>query len=144
MMELLNDELGLLAALIGTVLLSFGFPLADPLAALAVATLICLNGIGLARENLSYLVGRSPGPEALTALESIALHTNGVVGVHELRAQYIGPDSIFAVLHINIPRGTPIEQADDISKEVSRRLREESGCTDVTVHVDPDRRATIP
>ena len=86
MMELLNDELGLLAALTGTVLLSFGFPLADPIASLAVATLICLNGIGLLRENFSYLVGRSPGPEALMALETIALQTEGVVGVHELRA----------------------------------------------------------
>lgn len=139
LMELVNDQLGLLAALGGTVGVTLGFPLADPIASLAVATIICLNGIGLLRENLSYLVGRSPGPEALQKVELVALATAGVVAVHELRAEYIGPDAVLAVLHINIARGTSIEDADEIAKDVSQRLRTEAGCTDVTVHVDPVR-----
>lgn len=60
-LELINDELGLLAALVGTWFISQGQPIADPLAAIFVATIIAYNAIGLFREYFSFLVGRSPG-----------------------------------------------------------------------------------
>jgi cation diffusion facilitator family transporter len=59
--ELINDELGLLAVLLGTLGIVWGWPLADPLAAVFVATLIAYNAIGLFRENLSILVGGRQG-----------------------------------------------------------------------------------
>jgi cation diffusion facilitator family transporter len=139
LLELINDQLGLLAALAGTALVLAGFPLADPIASLVVATIIGVNGVNLFRENLSFLVGRSPDPEMMARIEAAARGVEAVKDVHELRAQYLGPDAVLAVLHINIPRGTPIEDADDIAKEVSRRIRAETPCTDVTVHVDPVR-----
>jgi len=46
-------------------LLTAGYPVADPLAAIVVATIIALNAIGRFRENLCLLVGRSPGREYL-------------------------------------------------------------------------------
>ena len=66
MMELINDELGLLAALLGTLAITWGFPLGDPLAAIVVATIIAINAVGLFRENLSMLLGRSPGAAYIT------------------------------------------------------------------------------
>jgi divalent metal cation (Fe/Co/Zn/Cd) transporter len=65
LMELGNDQLGLLSALIGAALLTAGYPVADPLAAIVVATIIALNAIGRFRENLCLLLGRSPGREYL-------------------------------------------------------------------------------
>lgn len=59
-MELINDELGLIAALIGTFFIIGGTYIADPIASLVVATIIAYNAIGLFRENLSFLLGRSP------------------------------------------------------------------------------------
>jgi cation diffusion facilitator family transporter len=141
LMELVNDQLGLLAALAGTALVLAGFPLADPIASLVVATIIGVNGVNLFRENLSYLVGRSPEPEMMSRIEAAARSVDAVKDVHELRAQFLGPDAVLAVLHINIPRGTSIEDADEIAKEVSRRIRAETPCSDVTVHVDPVRLA---
>ena len=47
MMELVNDEFGLLAALLGTLSITWGWKLGDPLAAIVVATIIAYNAIGL-------------------------------------------------------------------------------------------------
>jgi divalent metal cation (Fe/Co/Zn/Cd) transporter len=69
---LINDELGLSAALIGTLFIVWDQPLADPIAAIIVATIIGYNAFGLFRENLSFLLGQSPGPEWLAQMERVA------------------------------------------------------------------------
>jgi hypothetical protein len=49
LIELVNDQLGLLAALVGTLLICWGLPLGDPIAAMVVATIIALSAIALFR-----------------------------------------------------------------------------------------------
>ena len=56
LIELVNDELGLLAALVGTLLVLAGEPIGDPLAAIVIATIITANAVGLFRENMSILL----------------------------------------------------------------------------------------
>ncbi len=137
LMELLNDELGLLAALVGTLFVMWGEPLADPIAAIVVATIIAVNAIGLFRENLSFLVGRSPGPEYLSRIESIARSVPGVLGVHDMRAEYIGPETVHADMHIEVRRGLPIEDAEVIAEEVTDRVHAGANGGFCMVHVDP-------
>jgi len=139
LMELVNDQLGLLAALLGTVVVMAGYPSADPIAALVVATIIGVNGINLFRENLSYLVGRSPGAAVMAQIEATVRSVEGVKDIHRFRAQMIGPDAVHAELHISVPRGISIEEADDIGKEVTRRVFADTPCTDFAIHVDPER-----
>lgn len=122
LLELVNDELGLLAALAGTVFIILGWPAADPLAALLVATIIAVNGIGLFRENLSFLLGRSPGKEYLDRIRTTALAVKGVRGIHDLRAEVIGPGQTNVVLHILVPKHITVEKADAIVAEVHRRI----------------------
>ncbi|MGB7539502.1 MAG: cation diffusion facilitator family transporter [Anaerolineales bacterium] len=121
-LELINDELGLLAALGGTVFLVFGWPQADPLAAIFVATIIAVNGVGLFRENLSFLLGRSPGKEFMDRIRATALDVPGVLGVHNLRAEIVGNGKTHVVMHILVPRGITIERADAIAGEVHKRI----------------------
>ena len=137
LMESINDELGLVAALIGTLFIMWGKPIADPIASIAVATIIAYNGIELFRENFSLLLGRSPGPEYMASLESAARSVPGVLGVHYLRAEYIGPDVIHAGVHIEIARGTPIERANEISEQVMERVHGDAATGFCVVHVDP-------
>lgn len=61
LLALLNDELRMVAALIGTQFIMWGRPLADPIATLIIATIVAYNAVGLFRENLCFLMGRSPG-----------------------------------------------------------------------------------
>jgi cation diffusion facilitator family transporter len=137
MLELVNDELGLLTAFLGTLGIIFGYPIADPVAAIIVATLIAINAIGLFRENLSFLLGRSPDPEFLAEIMDLALSVPGVLGIHDLRAEYIGPDIVHADIHIEVRRGKSIEEANNITEEVLKMLHKSADRGYWSVHVDP-------
>lgn len=139
LIELINDEVGLMAALMGTLFIMWGRPIADPIAAFIVATMIAINGIRLFAENLRMLVGRSPGPVFLAKVENLARSVQGVQGIHELRAEYIGPDTVTAGMHIEVQRGMSIEEADRIAHQVRDRIQEATGCRYCTIHTDPVR-----
>jgi cation diffusion facilitator family transporter len=136
-MELVNDELGLVAALVGTLFVMSGHPLADPLAAIVVATIIAANAAGIFRENASYLLGRSPEPEYLRAIEEAARAVPGVIGVENLRAEYIGPDSVHAGMHLLVDPQITVREADRIAEQVRERVSPCGGKGHCFIHVDP-------
>lgn len=137
LMELVNDQLGLLAALVGTLLVWWGWPLGDPIAAMVVATIIAINALGLFRDNLSFLLGRSPGPEFLARVEEVARSVEGVLDVRELRAEYVGPDVVHAGLHLVLPRDLPVEEAHRIAETVRARVHEETDGHYCVIQVEP-------
>ena len=136
-LESINDELGLLAALTGVIGIRWGDPLADPLAAVAVATLIAANAVGLLWENACVLLGSSPGPEFLRRVEAIARSVEGVLGVHELRAETVGPDVVHTGMHIEVSPYLSVTGAEGIAREVRRRLEAQVDCAFCVIHVDP-------
>ncbi|HND11888.1 MAG TPA: cation diffusion facilitator family transporter, partial [Pseudomonadota bacterium] len=136
LLELFNDELGLLAALVGTVMTKLGYPLADPIATALVATLIAWNGIGLFRENFDMVVGRSPGSQVLTAIAQAAAAVPGVLDAHDVRAERYGHGMVRCELHITIAGGTPIEEAHRMELEVRERVLAVEGLRQCHVHVD--------
>lgn len=143
LLELINDQLGLIAALVGTVLVMQGVPLADPMASLVVATIILVNGINLFRENLSYLIGRALPADEMAKLEGVVRAVEGVRGLHRLRVEQLGPGSLHVEMHVEVQRGITIEAADDIAETVtSAVVAFTSGPNYVTVHVDPERDGT--
>ena len=137
-LELINDELGLLAALIGTLFVMSGRLIADPLAAIFVATIIATNAVELFRENLSFLLGRAPEPELMHAIRQTVLLTPGVLSVHNLRAEMIGPETVYTSLHIEVERGLPIEHADAIATEVKARIHKLTNYGTCIIHTDPE------
>jgi ferrous-iron efflux pump FieF len=143
LVEMLNDELGLLAALVGILFILWGFPIADPIASIVVATIIAWNAIQLFRENASLLLGRSPGPEFQAQVEREAQSVPGVLGVHDYRAEFVGSDTVHAGLHIEVARGLPIEEADRIAEEVKRRIHEGSDTGYCVIHVDASEPSAV-
>ena len=137
LLELVNDQLGLAAALVGTLCLKGGFPIADPISSLAVALIITVNGGLLFRENLSYLLGRSPGPAFMEQLRAIAGAVEGVVSLHGARAHHVAPEEIHAEIHLAVQRGLPIEAAHRIAVRARQAVLEGTPCTHCVVHVDP-------
>jgi cation diffusion facilitator family transporter len=137
-LELINDEMGLLAALAGSYLITLGYPLADPIATIIVATIIAVNAFSVYRENVSFLLGHSPPPEFLAKVRRVAHSVDGIRGVHALRAEYIGPDSIRLTMHLEVPRGIKVEEADHIGETVRRKIYKELHVRYCFVHVDPE------
>jgi cation diffusion facilitator family transporter len=137
-LELINDQLGLIAALCGTVFVMLGMPLADPIATLIVALIIAVNAIRLFRENSSFLLGRSPGAQYLETIRQCAMNVAGVIDIHELRAEYTSADSIHVELHIRVDRHTTVEDAHKIVVELRHRAETAVKNSLFTIHVDPD------
>jgi cation diffusion facilitator family transporter len=139
MLELVNDELGLLAALLGTLFVLWGFPVADPIAAMVVATIIAVNAVSLFRENSSFLLGRAPEPALIARLEAAARSVPGVLGVHHVRAELIGPGVAHADIHIQVAPTLSVVEAHAIAISVDRLLEPILGNGIAEVHVDPQR-----
>lgn len=137
MIELINDELGVLAALLGTLFISLGYPLADPIATMIVATIIAINAVGIFRENLGLVLGKSPDPSYLEKIRQIANSTDGVLGVSGLMAEYIGPDAIHVDLEIKVTPGITIEQANEVVSSVRQRVLDETNCIYCSVRPRP-------
>jgi cation diffusion facilitator family transporter len=123
---LVKDEIGLLAALLATLLIGFGYPIADPIASIVVASIIVWMGVSLFRDNTSMLLGRSPSHEYLAELDRLARSVPGVLGVHEIRAEYVGPDTVHAGMHLEVTPGTAVDEVDRIAQEVRRRVHDEA------------------
>ncbi len=137
LLELINDELGLLAALIGTMLVLAGKPIGDPLAAIIIATIIAVNAVGLFRENMSILIGKAPPAEFIARVENTARLVPGVTGIHGVRAEYIGPDVIHADIHIEVSSTLTVVEAHNIAKQVDALMEPLLGNGICEVHVDP-------
>jgi ferrous-iron efflux pump FieF len=144
LLELVNDQLGLIAAMAGTALVMAGYPIADPLASLVVATIILINGLSLFRENSSYLLGRALPAAEMKQLEALILAVPGVRGVHRLRVEQLGPGSLRIDMHVEVPRGLLIEAANDIAETVTHTVAGfTSGPNFVSVHADPERPSEL-
>ena len=90
-------------------------------------------------ENASFLLGRSPGAAFLKRVEQAALSVPGVLGVHELRGEYIGPEMLHLEMHITVALCTPIEEAHKIATEVRERVNQEGCCDSCIIHVGSSR-----
>jgi len=137
LVALLKDEVSYVAALIAVVFVAQGYYLADPLASVFVAIVIAFGGLYLFKDNVHYLVGRAPSREFMEKVESIAKSVEGVLGVHDLKAEYVGPNVVHTGFHIEVAKGTSIEEADRIAEEVKERVSRETGCQHCVIHVDP-------
>lgn len=137
MIALLKDEVSYIAALVAVTLIAQGYHAADTIASLFVAFIIALSGIYLLKDNVHYLVGRAPDRQFFEKVESTAKSIEGVLGVHDLKAEYVGPNIIQASLHLEVEKGTPIEEADRIAHEAEKRISQKVNCQYCVIHVDP-------
>jgi cation diffusion facilitator family transporter len=137
LVNLLLDEFSCGTSLIAILLIGMGFPIADPLGSLVVGIAMVITGVFLLRENAATLIGKSPGNYYMKRLEEVARSVEGVKGVHDLRAEYVGPKTIHADLHIELPPDMAISEADRIAHEVRKKLSEETDCQYCEVHAGP-------
>jgi cation diffusion facilitator family transporter len=137
LIALLKDEFSYIAALIAVILVGQGYYLADPAASTIVATVIVFSGIYLFKDNIHYLVGRAPDKQFMEKIESTAKSVKGVLGVHDLKAEYVGPNVIHAGFHIEVAKNTPIEEADRIAEEVKEKISRKTSCRHCVIHVNP-------
>jgi len=126
-----------LSVLGGLGLVRLGFPRADPVLAAFVALMIAKIGFDIIRENLPVLVDQAaiePGRIA-AVVEDIA----GIESFHRVRSR--GAAGSAAIdLHIRVSPEKTVQEANAIADEVRRRLLSLQGVSDVTVHIEAQRK----
>jgi cation diffusion facilitator family transporter len=130
-----SDVLSSIAVLVGLVLQRLGFRYGDALAGLVVAVLLVKVSLEIILENVGYLTGRAPPFEICEEIKKRALSVPNVLGVHDLRAHYVG-NKLHVELHIEVPPELSLKEAHDVSEEVKKRIEEIPEVDRVFVHVD--------
>jgi cation diffusion facilitator family transporter len=130
------DVLTASAALVGVVGATMGFPILDPVAALAVGVGILYTGVEIVRDNVNYLVGRAPPEDLRARIVRRALAHPDVEGAHDVIAHYVGPE-IDVSLHIEVEGNRTLREAHDIESAVVESITALPAVDDVFVHVDP-------
>lgn len=136
LIEVVNDELALVAAIIGTIMVKVGVPIADPVASCVVAVIIAVNAGILWRENAATLMGESPSEAFYTDVRETALAVPGALATHGVIAERTG-EQVHLSMHVEVARGTLVEDADAVADEVRRRLEAKTPGLFATIHVDP-------
>ena len=131
-----NDVLISAAVILGVGASNLGFPIFDPLAAIAVGCWIIWSGFRIGRDNMKYLMGAAPPAELVQRIKAIAHATDGVLGLNDVFAHYVGT-SVEIEVHINVDRRLTIEEAHEIGKKVQRAIEDMDEVSRAFIHIDP-------
>jgi cation diffusion facilitator family transporter len=125
-----------LAVLVGAIGVWFGVPILDPLVGLAITIAILFIVKDAARAVFLRLLD-GVEPAILSQVEHAPLHVEGVQGVHEVRARWLG-HRVHADLHVTVDRRLTVAEShaivDRVQRELAARVPAFGGAT---IHVCP-------
>ncbi|MBV9458427.1 MAG: cation-efflux pump [Bradyrhizobium sp.] len=133
-----SDVLGSIAVIIGLALAGLGFWWGDSAAAIAVAIMIALLGLRMARATVETLLDRAPEGAAEKAREAID-GVLGVVDVERLRVRMVG-STHFVDAIVKVPRTYPIDRVEEIKQKAQAAVTAVLGDADVTFTAVPVAR----
>ena len=134
------DALVSAAAFGGLLLAWMGFAIADPLAGIGITIAIVYILAG----TVSRLVLRmmdAVDPKVIEQISSAALRVPGVLGVHDVRARWVGRELV-AVLHVECAADATLAHAHDIAEAVEHEIMHDVPAVRLDVHMDPAGSAT--
>ena len=133
-----SDVLGSVAVIIGLVLSALGFAWGDSAAAIAVAIMIAMLGLRLARSTVETLVDRAPegaAEQARAAIRGVA----GVVEVERLRVRMVGSTHFIDAV-VQVPRTYPIDRVEEIKRKAQQVVAKTFEDADLTFTAVPVAR----
>lgn len=132
----LVDVLASLAAWLGVLGSNVLHPLLDPIAGLVVALWIFRTMWEILAENVGYLTGRGAPPEVVAEIVTSASAVPGVLNVHQVIADYVGPE-LRVDMHIDVNGDLTLREAHAIAERVGERVEGLSTVDLAFVHVEP-------
>jgi len=133
-----SDVLGSIAVIIGLALSGLGYAWGDSAAAVAVAVMIALLGLRLARSTVETLVDRAPdgvSEKADAAIRAVP----GVVDIERLRVRMVGSTHFIDAI-VLVPRTFPIDRVDEIKRKAQEAVASALGDADLTFTAIPVAR----
>ena len=126
-----SDMWSSLAALAGLTAIALGYPMADSIAAIVIAVLICAAGWRLARSNVDTLTDVAPAGvgEEMTA---IARKVPDVISIPRLRVRQVGPQT-FADVDAVVSRTLPLDRVAGIKSAIRNAISQKFPDAEVNV-----------
>jgi cation diffusion facilitator family transporter len=131
------DGLSSLAALVGIGLSVAGFPIFDPLAALAVALVVMKMAVSIGRESFDELVDAAVDQETQDKITALITEAAGVHDWHMMRARKLG-GQVLVDVHVDVASHVSVSEGHLVAERVEHTLKTLiDDVTDVIVHIDP-------
>ncbi|HMB76352.1 MAG TPA: cation diffusion facilitator family transporter [Kiloniellaceae bacterium] len=132
-----SDLLMNLAVIVALILATeFGWPIADPLFALAIAGYIIFTAWQIGASAWQMLMDRELPEEERARIGEIIMANKEVLGLHDLRTRSSGPQ-VFIQVHIEMEGSKPLHAAHDVADRVEQQLRDAFQGAEVIIHQDP-------
>ena len=139
LLHVLGDALGSVAALAsGTIILTTGWMIADPIASIVIASLILVGSLRLLRETVHVLMQGAPSGIDCAAVERTIGDTEGVEEVHDLHVWALTAGEPILTAHVVI---APDHHGMEVVNRVVQRLRAHHELRHVTIQ--PEASAEI-
>ena len=130
-----SDALSSGVVLVGLLLQKFGIYYGDAIAGIIVALMIAKVAFDICITNMHYLTGRAPPKRFFEVIKKEALKVDKVIGVHDIKAHYVGP-KIHVEVHVEVPSDISAREMHDIEVAVKNRLESLDIVERAYVHVD--------
>ena len=108
----------------------------DPIVAILVGVWIMWAGFLIGRDNIKYLMGEAPPPALVDKVRERARAVEGVIGLNEVFAHYVGT-TVEIEVHIDVDRRMSIEEAHGIGKKVQWAIEDMDEISRAFIHIDP-------
>lgn len=131
-----NDVVISGVAIAGIILSEYQLNYFDGIAGVVISIWIFIVGYRLARENLDYLMGKTPSKDFIGKMRKKAQDIKGVTGVNDIRAHYVG-NFIHVELHAEVDKKNTSTKAHDISKDVQHTIEKMKDVNKAFIHIDP-------
>ena len=129
------DALVSAGAFAGIGLAGLGLRLADPIAGLVITGAI-LYILGGTLRKLVLRMMDAVDPQLIDELTAAAEHTDGVLGVHDVRARWVGRELV-AVMHVDCDANLSLKDAHAIAQHVEHEVAHAVPEARVDIHMDP-------
>jgi len=130
------DALGSVAVIVaGTLIILYGWRLADPIATLLIAAYVLYQGISSIRGAVHILMMGAPADVDVEELAAEAARVPGVLGVHHVHVWQLDERHRAAEAHIIVDPTGP-EPADEIKRRIRAMLRERYGIDHSTLELE--------
>jgi len=129
------DALVSAGAFAGLGLAWMGIAIADPLTGLAITIAIVYILAGTVGRLVLRMMD-AVDPDLIDQIASVARSVKGVLGVHDVRARWVGRELV-AVMHIDCAPNASLIQAHDIAQAVQQEVELQVPAVHLDVHMDP-------
>jgi cation diffusion facilitator family transporter len=125
-----------------SLVVSIGYPLLDPIAALIVGFMVGKMGWSFGWDALHDLMDRAVDEEEVQAIRKTLVSTPGVAGVHDIRTRKMG-DMIVVDAHIEVDANITVEAGHNIAVAARQAVLQRHRVLNLMTHVDPAHRPDL-